>query len=305
MDAATPVRLARTYAAEGVSSNQLRSLVAGGELSRVRRGAYTAALSEGFEARQRQLIEATMPRLGADTYLSHGSAAMLHGLPTWQEYLNRVHVTKPRANGGRVGRFVHVHAALLAEAEQLDLCGLPATALPRTAADCARCWSYEHAVALMDRALRLGLERDELVDQLDAGRGRRGASQARRVAAFADSRAESAGESLSRVELVRLGLTPSDLQLEVRDELDRLVAYADFGWREQRTLGEFDGKIKYGRLLKPGQTAGDVIFAEKRREDRLRDLGWEVVRWTWEDLRHPQRIAERLHRAFERAARRR
>jgi len=304
MNAATPVRLARTYAEEGVSSNELRSLVLAGELSRVRRGAYATTLSEDFEARHRQLIEASIPRLGPDTYLSHGSAALLHGLPTWKEYLDRVHVTKPRANGGRIGRFVHVHGALLPEAERMDLYGLPATFLARTTADCARSWAYGPAVALTDQALRRGLERGALLDQIDGAPGRRGTAQARRVAAFADPRAESAGESLSRVTLVRLALVPSALQYEVLDERMRVVARSDFCFKEHRTLGEFDGKIKYGRLLRPGQTAGDVIYAEKIREDRLRDLGWEVVRWTSEDLRHPQRIAERLHRAFARAARR-
>jgi hypothetical protein len=55
-------------------------------------------------------------------------------------------------------------------------------------------------------------------------------------------------------------------------------------WKEQRTIGEFDGKIKYGRLLKPGQSIEEVLFEEKRREDALRDLGWQIVRWLWADI---------------------
>ncbi len=42
-------------------------------------------------------------------------------------------------------------------------------------------------------------------------------------------------------------------------------------------MGEFDGRIKYGRLLRPGQEAGDAVFEEKRREDAIRDEGWKVV----------------------------
>ena len=61
--------------------------------------------------------------------------------------------------------------------------------------------------------------------------------------------------------------------------------------------------MKYGRLLKPGQTIADVVFEEKRREDALRDLGWQVVRWLWEDLRDPQSLLERLERAFARGRR--
>jgi hypothetical protein len=55
-----------------------------------------------------------------------------------------------------------------------------------------------------------------------------------------------------------------------------LIACVDFYWEEQRTVGEFDGKIKYGRLLKPGKRIEDVIFEEKVREDALRDLGLQV-----------------------------
>ena len=72
------------------------------------------------------------------------------------------------------------------------------------------------------------------------------------------------------------------------------MAYSDFGWPEQRTVGEFDGKVKYGRLLKPGQDPGDAVFEEKLREDAFRARGWEVVRWTWTDLRDFRATAARI-----------
>jgi hypothetical protein len=77
-----------------------------------------------------------------------------------------------------------------------------------------------------------------------------------------------------------------------------LAGRCDFGWRRYRTVGEFDGRVKYGRLLKPGQSPGDVVFEEKVREDELRDLRWRVVRWTWPDLSPGGVVAERLRRAF-------
>jgi hypothetical protein len=123
------------------------------------------------------------------------------------------------------------------------------------------------------------------------------------VVAFADGRSESAGESHSRVVLHRIGLPPSTLQLEVLDPSGRLVGRCDFGWEEQRTLGEFDGLVKYGRLLKPGQTVADVVYAEKLREDALRDEGWQMVRWGSADLRREQVVAVRLQRAFRRSGR--
>lgn len=90
------------------------------------------------------------------------------------------------------------------------------------------------------------------------------------------------------------------LQLPVLDGR-RLVGRVDFAWPEHRTIAELDGRVKYGRLLGPGDDPGEVVFREKLREDLLRDLGWEVVRWVWADLDHPERIAERLQRAFRRA----
>jgi hypothetical protein len=102
--------------------------------------------------------------------------------------------------------------------------------------------------------------------------------QARRAMDFLDARSESAGESYSRVLLDRFGIPTPVPQYEVWHR-GKLVGRADFGWEEFRTLGEFDGKEKYGKLLKPGQTAADAVFKEKRREDALRDLGWQIARW--------------------------
>jgi hypothetical protein len=45
-----------------------------------------------------------------------------------------------------------------------------------------------------------------------------------------------------------------------------------------------------------------VLFDEKRREDALRDLGWQIVRWLWADLYRQGVIRDRILRAFARAA---
>ena len=76
------------------------------------------------------------------------------------------------------------------------------------------------------------------------------------------------------------------------------TAYTDFGWARERTVGEFDGKVKYGRLLEPGQDVGEVVYAEKLREDAIRDEGWQVVRWTWLDLRDFGPTATRIRARF-------
>ena len=90
-------------------------------------------------------------------------------------------------------------------------------------------------------------------------------------------------------------------QFEIVD--GAFAAWVDFGWPEFRTIGEYDGKIKYSELVPDGKTAADVLFEEKIREDRLRALGWQVVRWIWTDLLHPTGLIRRLHAAFERGRR--
>jgi very-short-patch-repair endonuclease len=96
--------------------------------------------------------------------------------------------------------------------------------------------------------------------------------------------------------LHRWKLPPSALQFEVRSADGALIGRTDFAWEEHRLVGEFDGRLKYGRLLQPGQDAGDAVFREKQREDAIRDEGWGVIRWTWPDLHRPDRFAARVRR---------
>ncbi len=100
-----------------------------------------------------------------------------------------------------------------------------------------------------------------------------------------DGRSESPGESRGRYLFWWLGLPKPELQYEVVDAAGRLVAINDFAWPDRNIYGEFDGKVKYGRLLEPGQDPGEVVFAEKRREDEIRRVtGGTVVRWVWSEL---------------------
>lgn len=127
------------------------------------------------------------------------------------------------------------------------------------------------------------LDPAELATVLAGATGWPGAPGARRVIAVADGRSESVGESRSRIALRAAGLPDPVLQWRVVAR-DGTSMRTDFAWPQQRTVGEFDGRVKYGRLLRSGQDPGQIVFDEKRREDRLRELGLSVVRWTWADL---------------------
>jgi len=227
----------------------------------------------------------------------------MHRLPTWSDELTRVHLTREQRGGGTVRTYVHLHAGSLRADDVVMIDGFPVTSLARTVADLARTSPMMRALPMADAALALGLERSALSDAIERTAGWPGIGRARRTAAFADGRSESVGESTSRLVFAEAGLPCPVPQYEISDVHGRFVGRADFGWENEGTLGEFDGRVKYGRLLKPGQSVGDVLFEEKRREDALRDLGWQIVRWIWADLLQPEPLLERLRRAFARGRR--
>jgi hypothetical protein len=301
------ISLTSQLRARGFNDDDLARLRRRGDLVRVRRGAYALPSklqpvdTWDAEDRHRLLIAATAPQLGSGAVISHASAAVLHGLPTWPEALNRVHVIRSRNYGGKMRTVVAVHCAPFLPTEVIQIDGIPTTTLARTVVDLARSRPFEEAVAAGDRALTLRLAPATLISVMQRMERWPNIRQARRVVAFLDARSESAGESVSRVRIADEGLPAPQLQRQITDVDGRAIGRVDFCWDEQRTIGEFDGKIKYGRLLEPGQTSQDVIFAEKLREDELRDNGWQVVRWLWSDLYRPGVLRGRLIRAFTRA----
>jgi hypothetical protein len=69
--------------------------------------------------------------------------------------------------------------------------------------------------------------------------------------------------------------------------------------------------VKYGRSSHDPDPFGNrrtpqqVLWAEKRREDQLRELGYEVVRVTWDDLADLVALSRRVGAAVRRARARR
>lgn len=286
--------------AAGVTDDELRRMRAQRRLTAVRPGAYVPSDDPRLDdalARHALAARAAARRMPTDTVVSHVSAAVLHGLTVWAVPLERVHLTRDRPSGGRCTTLRHLHTAELDAVDVTEVGGIAVTSVARTVADIALTLPYEPALVVADAALHQHRTTSPaLHDAVARAVGRRGSPPARRVAAAADPRSESPGETRSRVAITRAGLPAPTLQHVVPE----LGARTDFYWEEFATVGEFDGKAKYGRGVRPGQSPGEVVFAEKRREDALRDLGLQVVRWTWDELLPFDGPAERLRRAFAR-----
>ncbi|MFT4110919.1 hypothetical protein [Propionicimonas sp.] len=288
----------RELAGIGQTQEMRARLERSGELFRVRHGAFADEAPTEMAERHLLLVLGTAPVLAPGTVLSHASAGVVHGLPSWEAMLGRVTVLRRTPGHGSRRRNLHVRCTPVVDSEVTQVDGLTVTTIERTAADLACLLPYERAVVVMDAALHAGADSGVLERTVVEGRGRHGISTARAALAFADGRSESVGESLSRVRLAAAGLVRPQLQLNVFDEEGNWLARTDFGWEQQGVLGEFDGRIKY---VGTAEEVAQAVMQEKRREARLREAGWVVVRWTWADLADPAALRRRIESAFRQA----
>ncbi|MGH3679004.1 MAG: DUF559 domain-containing protein, partial [Natronosporangium sp.] len=252
---------------------RFRALHAGGRLIRVRRGIYARPGGRAGGGVDVVAVVAAASRL--DAVASHATAAALWGIPVLGWTDDRFHLTRPRRHQGTLRDYPDVvlhHAAVPPDQVTVQQ-GVPVTTPARTVLDLARSQSFLAGAVAADAALRTRCTRAELDAALATCRGWPGSRQARRVAAFADPRAESPLESISRVAFHRYGLPPAILQAVIGG-YDR----ADFLWERYRVIGEADGLAKY--------TDADVLRREKLREEELARMGFTVVRWTWRDAYH-------------------
>lgn len=287
-----------------LTNRQIQRLATSNELTRVRRGTYLttsawASLSVDDQVVLR--ISAVADALGPSAVISHTSAARLHGLPTGQLQCDRPHATWPGSPGRGASTNVVPHRSKLTDEDIVSVGGVRTTSVDRTLLDVARAGEVRLAVAMTDEALRRGLTSPIRLDRVGATiAGRPGAGRVRQVFAFADGRAESVGESITRVQLRQLGLPRPELQASIVGAHGEVIGRTDFLIAAHGTVIEFDGRMKYEKLLRVGESASDVVYREKQREDAIRATGLEVVRMIWRDHFHDAAVLSRCAAAFER-----
>ena len=117
------------------------------------------------------------------------------------------------------------------------------------------------------------------------------------VLRLADPRLESVGETRTHYVCWRQSIPAPELQFIVVGADGREIARLDFAWPERGKWLEFDGREKYVKYLRPGETITDAVLREKRREDLIREItGWQCLRVTWADLADPDRLGARIRR---------
>jgi hypothetical protein len=274
--------------AAGWSDSALTRAARAGRIHRLRRDRFTIA----DEAHLPVLAAVAAAQVCAGSVISHRSAALVHRLPVLTLPPRPEITVPPHGTGGTAGALLH--RATLRAADVTSVDEAPVTSIARTLVDIGRSTPNAAAVITMDAAPHRGLTTDsELDDVVLACWNWPGIRRAVRALDRADGRAESPLESISRLVLRWLGLPMADLQAELHDEFDVLVGRADFYWPEYGVVGEADGHMKYD-----GRAA---LLDEKRRQERLEQLGLIVVRWDWADVtRRPNHLRERIESAFER-----
>jgi hypothetical protein len=287
------VFLRREAIACGYSDKMLASLRRHGVLRRVRQGAYCFAdVWSTYTAAERHLClaRAVLRTTPGRVVLSHTTALLVHGIAVWGADLTRVHVTRLDQGAGRMEADVRHHVGACSEEDVVEVDGLPVVVAERAVIESATVLGLESALVSADSALHLrrcdptGLYRR--FGEMNCWSGSR---KIHMMLGWMDGRAESVGETRSRFLFRWSGLPVPDLQYKVYDGTGLLVAVTDFVWHEQRTFGEFDGKVKYERYRREGETPGDVVFREKKREDAVRRItGYGCGRLVWVDLSHPR-----------------
>jgi hypothetical protein len=201
------------------------------------------------------------------------TAAWLHGvdvldyreleiLPPLETYVLRGHTAtrRPECAGGKRD---------LTDADVCVLFGLLVTTPLRTAMDLGCKLKRRDALAALDAFMRIcGITDRDVRQALHRYFRRRGVVQLRQLIPLADPRAESPGESWTRLEIIDAGLPVPDLQLWIH--IDGVPTYRlDLAYPKHKIAIEYDGT----EFHEPD----DRKKYDEQRREWLRRRGWTVI----------------------------
>ncbi|MGN6753103.1 MAG: hypothetical protein ACTHJJ_11190 [Intrasporangium sp.] len=280
----------------GIDGTTLRQLVKAGQCHPLHRGWYTPYRPKNAREHFRLRTIALLNEYGDVAVASHGSAVVLLGLPTEAVDFGTAHLmwTTPDTRFEAFSR-VRIHERLACEALPMQI----ETVHPAVACLQVGLGDPRSLMVAADAALRAEtITPEQLVEAGQLLRGQRGLSRARAVIRWCDARHESAGESVTAFVLKLLGyaLEPQ-FATGLRGPGGGLLR-SDFLILGTTVLVEFDGLTKY--QARDEEEAQRLLFAEKLREDALRDAGYEVVRLTWADLQNPELVRAKIEAAIAR-----
>ncbi|WP_342199569.1 type IV toxin-antitoxin system AbiEi family antitoxin domain-containing protein [Micromonospora cremea] len=284
--------------AAGLTTHEVQRFCRAGRWRVVARGSYLVDAELYDAVPRRARIRAAVASFGPAAAAVLATAAELHGL-AGMRVTDLIHLSMP-GPVARPARLAYpevvVHQLAIPPEHLVQVDGISATAPLRTLADLTLRADRFSAVSVLDSALNRRLvAADDLLSIPRLIRGRRGAVAARGYFGEADGRAQSPLETRARLRCVD-GRVPSDtLQLEVRDDDGYLLGIGDLGWRAPRVIAEADGRDAHD--------TPQAAFADRRRQNRLVNAGWSILRFTWSDTLQPDYIPWTVRQALAAAAR--
>ncbi len=260
-----------------------------GLIVRLRRGMYAPAdIYQSSDDAGKHLLHARAALAAQQgiAALTGPSAAALHGFALYEEDLTVVHLLRLDRGCSHHAAKINHHVVTQDIEDDVGVYdGVAAISPARAVWEVACRSSLESGVVTADSALRRDPRLSDAIGDLQQRFAYFPGSRRGRLAIeLSDARADSPGESVTRVQFYRYGIPMPELQYHIVDRHGSLVGISDFYWEEQRHLGEFDGKIKYQRLLRPDETASECVFREKKREDAMRADLRGMTRFIWSDV---------------------
>lgn len=288
----------------GYDAREIARLCRKGDWARPRNGIYLPrpAPDPKEDPRARHLVDVAAAMLALDSgdaVAAHVSAAVLWQFK-WivQPALDEVQLARPAGAGSKVRHYpgLRVLPTRLPPSHVTRAPnGMPVTTPARTLVDLARHGELCQVLVAGNDALRRPLTTRREIDKVLVDCvGWPGIRRATRLLAHLDRRCETPAESLASGRFIEMGLEKPDLQVEIFDANGRKLGRVDFYFRSRRLVIEVDGKQKYDDPK--------VIWEEKRREDRIREMDLEFLRLSYADLvGDQQELRERVDSAFARA----
>lgn len=287
----------------GYTDRAIARRVQAAEWVRIRHGAYVEAATWSLldaDGRHALVARAAVAQAKTEVAVSHVSGLPFFDAPTWGIDLDVVHLTRKDGNAGRSEAGIQQHSGAIIDGDVVERDGLDVMAPTRLGLEVTTVADVEASMCVVSHLLHT---RQTTIEDLRARyelmRHWPDTLRTDLVLRLSDGRFESVGECRTYYLCFREGLPMPEPQYEVRDANGDLVGRVDFAWPDLGVFLEFDGRVKYEKLLRDGERASDVVVREKEREEAIcRLTGWRCIRITWADLANPARTAAMIRRAL-------
>jgi very-short-patch-repair endonuclease len=262
----------------GLSLKAVQRRIAAGHWIRCSRGVYFVNDRPFTDAAR---IRAAVWGYGERAAASGLTAAWWHGLTKFAPDV--VEVTAPRNSHGRSRQGCLLRRRDLEPSDVVVHCGIRVTALALTVIEAAV--KERGGAKLMDSALQRRLGLRELWRAHLRNKGRYGSPQARRLLQAASDGARSEAERLLVKLLRQAGIT---------------------GWRTNYPIGPYKVDVACPASKIVIEVDGwafhsdqEVFQNDRKRQNYLALMGWQVLRFTWLDLvEYPERVIAEVRAAI-------